>query len=264
MYTVQLVQYGCQIVSHLQKYISNCLATGKKKTLSVLLKAVSKPSYQESKIINADLVIVRAGQHKVTLNKPIAVRFAILELSKLIMCKFYYEYLKPKYGNRCRLLFTDTDSLGCEIQTQDLYQDMAQNIDLFDTSNFDPSHPLYSTHNHRVLGKMKSETGSTPPVEFVSLRAKMYSLSCGAKSQKKAKDIQKRYVKKRIQHQCFVEILKNIAKTTTATFRTIKSNNHTLNTVEISKLCLCAMDDKRYILNDGLRTLAYSHCQLEN
>jgi len=80
-----------------------------------LLKAVSKPSYQESKIINADLVMVRAGRHKVTLNKPIAVGFAILELSKLIMYKFYYEYLKPKYGDRCRLLFTDTDSLCCEI-----------------------------------------------------------------------------------------------------------------------------------------------------
>ena len=136
-----------------------------------LLKAVSKPSYQESKIINAYLVMVRAGRHKVTLNKPIAVGFAILELSRLIMYKFYYEYFKPKYGDRCRLLFTDTDSLCCEIQTQDLYQDMAQNIDLFDTSNFNPSHHLYSNHNHRVLGKMKSETGSTFPVEFVGLRA---------------------------------------------------------------------------------------------
>jgi len=163
--------------------------------LAKLLKALSKLSYQESKIINADLVMVRANRRKVTLNKPIAVGFAILELSKLIMYKFYYEYLKPKYGDRCRLLFTDTDSLCCEIQTQDLYQDMAQNIDFFDTSNFDPSNPLYSTHNHRILGKMKSETGSTSPAEFVGLRAKMCSLSCGAKSQKKAKGIQKRYVK---------------------------------------------------------------------
>ena len=64
---------------------------------------------------------------------------------------------------------------------------MAQNIDFFEIRNFDPSHPFYSTHNHRVLSKMKSETGFTLPVEFVSLRAKMYSLSCGAKSQKKPK-----------------------------------------------------------------------------
>jgi len=64
-------------------------------------------------------------------------------------------------------------------------------MDLFDTSNFEPDHPLYSVQNHRVPGKMKSETGSLPPLEFVGLRAKMYSLSCGKKSQKKVKGIKK-------------------------------------------------------------------------
>ena len=136
-----------------------------------LLKAVSKPSYREAQIINKDLVMVRAARQKVTLNKPIAIGFCILELSKLAMYEFYYDYLKTK----CSLLFTDTDSLCCEIETDDIYQDMSESMDLFDTSNFDPDHPLYSTHNHRVLGKMKSETGSTPPLEFVGLRAKMYS-----------------------------------------------------------------------------------------
>ena len=74
-----------------------------------LRKAVSKPSYQVSQIINADLVMVRAARQNVTLNKLIAVGFCILELSKLIMYKFYYDYLKPRYGNHCKLLFTDTD-----------------------------------------------------------------------------------------------------------------------------------------------------------
>ena len=59
---------------------------------------------------------------------------------------------------------------------------MSEAMDLFDTSNFEPHHPLYSAQNHRVLGNMKSETGSLPPLEFVGLRAKMYSLSCGMKS----------------------------------------------------------------------------------
>jgi len=180
------------------------------------------------------------------------------------MYEFFYDYLKPKYGDRCMLLFTDTDSLCCEIQTPNLYEDMGEAIDHFDTSNFDPTHPLYSTRNHRVLGKMKSETGSTPPQEFVGLRAKMYSLSCGTKSQKKAKGIQKRYVKKHIQHQSFVQILKNSTQTTTAKFRTFKSTNHVLNTIEITKLCLSAMDDKRYVLDDGQRTLAYGHHSLRN
>jgi len=90
-----------------------------------LTKAVSKPSFRQSEIINDDLVIVRGAKQTITLNKPISVGFTILEISKLIMYKFYYDYLKPKYGDKCKLLFTDTDSLCCHIQTGDLYADMA-------------------------------------------------------------------------------------------------------------------------------------------
>ena len=102
-----------------------------------LRKAASKPSCRQAQIINPDLVTVRAAAQEVRLNKPIAVGFCILELSKLTMYKFYYDYLKPK-------LFTDTDSLCCEIQTPDLYHDMSEQMDLFDTSNFNTDHPLYS------------------------------------------------------------------------------------------------------------------------
>ena len=142
-----------------------------------LTKAVSKVTFRQSEIINDDLVMVRAAKQTVTLNKLIAVGFTILEISKLIMYTFYYNYLKPKYGDRCKLLFTDTDSLCCHVETDDLHADMSRNLDLFDTSNFEQGHPLYSMQNHRVLGKFKSETGSVAPSEFVGLRAKMYSLN---------------------------------------------------------------------------------------
>ena len=128
-----------------------------------LRKAVSKPSYRHAQIINPDLVMDRAAPAKVFLNKPIAVGICILELSKLVMYRFDYEYLKPKYNDRCELLFRDADSLCCEIvKTPDLYHDMDEAMDLFDTSNFENDHSLYSKKNHRVLGKMKSETGFTP------------------------------------------------------------------------------------------------------
>ena len=87
------------------------------------------------------------------------------------MYTFYYDYLRPKYGDKCTLLFTDTDSLCCHIETDDLHNDMGENSELFDTSNFELDHPLYSLKNHRVLGKFKSETASSPPKEFVGLRA---------------------------------------------------------------------------------------------
>ena len=85
------------------------------------------------------------------------------------MYQFYYDHPKPKYGDNCTLLFTDTDSFCCLIQTDDIYRDMGEHIELFDTSNFEATHPLYSKANHRVLGKFKSETGSVAPHEFVPL-----------------------------------------------------------------------------------------------
>ena len=85
--------------------------------------------------------MVRGARQRVTLNKPISVGFAILEMSKLIMYQFYYDYLKPKYGDNCTLLFTDTDSFCCHIQTDDICQHMAENASLFYTSNLSPLTP---------------------------------------------------------------------------------------------------------------------------
>jgi len=141
-----------------------------------LAKAVSWPTFRCAEIINDDLMLVRGARQRVTLNKPISVGFSILKISKLITYEFYYDCLKPKYLDRCKLLFTDTDSFCCHIQTEVLYHDMSENLDLFDTSNFDKSHPLYTTTNHGIIGKFKSETGSLAPLESVGLRTRMYFL----------------------------------------------------------------------------------------
>jgi len=229
------------------------------------LKAVSSITFRQSEIVNPDLVMVRRARTRVELNKPIAVGFYILEISKLIMYRFYYEVLKAKYGEKYTLLFTDTVSLCCEIWTRDLYEDFGEMLDELDTSIFDASLPQYSTDNRRVLGKFKSETGSVAPKEFVGLRAKMYSLHVPGdprKSFKKAKNIQKHYVKKEVNHKQFLNVLRRDRKDTRVKFRNFKSTNHVVNTLEINKLCLSAFDDKRYILNDGIRTLAYGHYSL--
>ena len=88
------------------------------------------------------------------------------------------------------LFYLQTQTLCCEIQTEDLYRDMGENLTVVDTSNFLVDHPQYSTSNRRVLGKFKSKTGSEVPKEFGGLRAKMYSLAVPGtttKSQKKSK-----------------------------------------------------------------------------
>ena len=159
-------------------------------------------------------------------------------------------------------LFTDTDSFCYHVETVDLYNDMSQNFDLFNTSNFGKDHPLYTTKNYRVLGKFKSETGSLAPREFVCLRAKMYSLDVPnneKQSKIRAKGIKKSYVNKHVRHDQFVNIIRRTIAITRSTFRIFRSQNHVLRTLEITKTCLNAFDDKRYILDDGITTLAYGH-----
>jgi len=223
-------------------------------------KAVSKPTYVQSEIINEDLVMVKASRLRTLLNKPIFTGFAILELSKLVMYEFHYDYILPKYGPvNAQLLFTDTDSLTYLLKTDDLYDDMEQNLDLFDTSNFDADHRLYSLANKRVVGKFKSETGNRAPKQFIGLKAKMYSLDVGKNECKMAlKGISKSYAKKHVRHRAFVETLEQ--KTCTfAKYRSFRSTNHVLQTLDINKVCLNAWDDKRYILPDGIHSYAYGH-----
>ena len=225
-----------------------------------LAKAVSRPAFKQAEIINEDLTMVRGARGRVILEKPISVGFAILELSKLVMYRFYYEHLKPTYQDKCKLLFTDTDSFCCHIETEDLYADMELHKHLYDTSNFG-DHPLYSPINKRVLGKFKSETGAVPPREFVGLRAKMYSLDVPneqKQSKIRVKGIKKSYVRKNVRHQQFLAALQ-CHKTKPAEFRAFRSRNHILKTVKITKRCLDAFDDKRYILGNGITTLAYGH-----
>ena len=178
------------------------------------------------------------------------------------MCGFHYNCIKSKYANDATLLFTDTDSLCYDIRTQDIYRDMQQDKRLFDTSNYDSNHPLYGTVNKKVLGKMKDECHGIPTREFVGLRPKMYSLlysENGKTIEKKvAKGINKGVTKRDIKHQHYRECLFE-KKRQMANMNRIQSFKHHLYSVNLNKIGLSPYDDKRYILDDGVTTLAHGH-----
>ena len=111
---------------------------------------VAKPTYNRHVIFNDDLVGVQSNRTKVVLNKPIYVGMSILDLSKTLMYDFYYNHLKALYGSDVKLLYTDTDSLVPHFFTEDLFDDMSEFLDKYDTSNYDQSHPLYSEKNKKV------------------------------------------------------------------------------------------------------------------
>ena len=101
--------------------------------LKAISKCVSKPNFISQKIFSKTFVAIHQIKPVLTLNKAIYVGFSVLEFSKLLMYKFYYEYIQNKFD--VKLLFTDTDSLFYEIKTKDVYEDSYQDKDLFDFSD---------------------------------------------------------------------------------------------------------------------------------
>ena len=225
-------------------------------------KALAKPTVKNFTYVNDDLVMIQFAKKAIVQNKPMYTGFVVLELSKVLMYDFHYNHIQGQYGSdRARLLFTDTDSLCYKIQTDDLYDDMARNLQHYDTSAYPKTHPLYSPVNAKVIGKFKDETNSIPPEEFVGLRAKMYSLKCSYPKMT-AKGIKKSYIKRHVRHSTFVNALRGKQQSSTARFKTFRSTNHVVSTVDIEKICLSPFDSKRYILPDGISTLAYGHYRL--
>ena len=97
---------------------------------------------------------------KLVFNKPVYLGMCILHLSKTKMYDYHYNYIKPKYGDKAKLLFTDTDSLMYEIITEDFYKDISEDLkDIFDTSDYPPNHPsgIPTGCNKKVLGVFKDE-----------------------------------------------------------------------------------------------------------
>ena len=147
------------------------LVTNEKK----LLKLTSKPTYVSSKIFNENLVAVHKIKETLTLNRPAYVGMCIVDLSKTLMYDFHYNYIKNKYGDRAKLLFTDTHSLTYEIEAEDVYQDSWYDKDKFDNSDYPETSPYHDKTNKKVIGKFKVEGACIPIVEFVGLKSKMYS-----------------------------------------------------------------------------------------
>ena len=137
---------------------------------------------------------------KVKMNKPIYLGLSILEISKTLMYEFWYDYMKPKYGNDVKSFYTDTDNFIINIKTNDFYKDITSDVEnRFDTSNYEVNRPLPTGKNKKVIGLMKDELGGKIITELVTLRPKTYSfLTDDGKKDKKAKGTKKCVIKKMI------------------------------------------------------------------
>ena len=236
------------------------LVTDQKK----LSKLVSKPTYVNSKIFNEDLVAVHKIKETLTLDRPAYVGMCILDLSKRLMYDFLYDYITSRYGKKAKLLFTDTDNLCYEIETEDIYRELWEDKNLSDNSDYPKDSQFFDSTNKRGISKFKDEAAGMPIVEFVGLRSKMYSyVKDNGKNGKTAKDVRKYVIKKNITHENFKDCLLN-GKQILHSMRTIKTECHQIGSYKLNKISLSCFDDKRYILDDGIHSYAYGHCPIKN
>ena len=245
-------------MENIRKRVDVRLVTNKEK----LLKLTAKPTYVSSKIFNENLVAVHKIKETLTMNRPAFVGACILDLSKTLIYDFHYNYIKQKYDNKAKLLFTDTDSLTYEIETHDAYADFWQNKDKFDNSDYNTNSTFFNIDNKKVIGKFKDETAGIPITEFVGLRSKMYSyIKDNEQTARTAKGIKKQVIKKTLTHDNYKEVLFN-NKQMQHTMKTIRSKNHQLGSFELNKISLSCFDDKRFIHENGITSYAYGHYKI--
>ncbi|XP_048588381.1 uncharacterized protein LOC116601844 [Nematostella vectensis] len=225
-------------------------------------KLISKPNYKHRTIFCENLAAIHMRKTRLVFNKPVYLGMCILDLSKNLMYDFHYGYVKPKYGDKAKLLFTDTDSLMYEIETEDFYKDISGDVrSMFDTSNYPRNHPsgIESGLNKKIIGMFKDETGGLQITEFVGLRAKLYSYRMdGGGEAKKCKGVKRAVVKKSIGFDDYKDCLFG-KEPQMRMMNVIRSHGHNVYTETVNKRALSHEDDKRIICDDGIHTHAHGY-----
>ena len=155
------------------------------------LKAVMKPNFKSGTLFGPNLMGCEMGKIKVVMNKPVYLGQAILDLSKIVMYEFHYNYMKRKYDDdKLTLCYMDTDSLIYDIETDDFYKDIAGDVESrFDTSGYNDNRPLPVGKNKKIIGLMKDELGGGIMKEFVTLRSKCMPIRSDHQNQRSAKEL---------------------------------------------------------------------------
>ena len=190
-------------------------------------------------------------QNEVLMDKPIYLGFAVLELSKLHMYETYYDKLQPYFGlENIQLHYMDCDSFVLSIETDNIINDLKNIKNLFDFSNLDKDHELFSNENKKVIGKFKIETPKNILIdEFVALRSKCYAFKCGDDSKNKLKGISKSY-SKNIKFDEYYNCLFGNEYQRECDNYILRAINHDMVLQKVKKSTLSIFDDKRCYINN--------------
>ena len=116
---------------------------------------VSEPNYHSTKFFTENLLSGKIKMTQILMKKPVYLDLSVLALSKIVTYEIWYDYVKPKYGEKARLCDMDTDSFIVYTKTDDIYKDIAEDVGIrFDTSNYELDKKF-----KKVIGLMKNKLG---------------------------------------------------------------------------------------------------------
>uniref|UniRef100_T1IJA5 DNA-directed DNA polymerase n=1 Tax=Strigamia maritima TaxID=126957 RepID=T1IJA5_STRMM len=207
---------------------------------------IADPRTKSFSILNNSLAIISKRHSILNLNKPI------------YLGRFGHRFLLDLYGEKLKILGSDTDSFFLKITTDDFYKDMLAHAEKFDTSDYPRDHFLYSHIGCKVPGLFKDDTNGKAVRSFVGLKAKLYSMEISDGTTKStSKGIKKNSA---VNHDSMVKCLEE-GDVVFANYHSIESRNHVLHTRKIRKLALTNFDVKAYLL-DQINTLPNGHCNI--
>ncbi|XP_068239994.1 uncharacterized protein [Palaemon carinicauda] len=230
---------------------------------STYLKEAQNPRLKSTIHLSEDRIICISTLPQVVINMPNYIGFTILESAKFDLYYFFYKVLKNNYGDKVKLLYTDTDSFIFALEVDDLNSELAQEPlkSYMDFSNFEVDHLLFSNERKGELGLLKSETGSNLITEVKALKPKMYSMQVQKQGHiNRAKGIPG-HMHASINHEQYSQILEG-HRVNYLTVRTIRNVRGQMSTTKVKKKCLSAFDSKRYHTSP-YNSYAYGHPDIE-
>ena len=251
-----------KMMENIRKHRNIKLVTTEEKYLCTVMK----PNFKSGVLFGEDLMGCEMGKIKVVMNKPVYLGQAILDLSKIVMYEFHYDYMIPLHGlEKLKLCYMDTDSLVYDIKTEDFYEDIANDVEArLDTSGYSKAdfRPVPIGLNKKLIGLMKDELGGKIMTEFVALRPKLYSYrELDGSEDKKCKGIKKCVVKKTLTFEDY----KTCLFSDSTEYRSqlmFRSDKHEVHTIEVNKVALNRDDDTRISKKDGISTFTRGHKDL--
>ena len=143
------------------------------------------------------------------MNKPVSLGLSILEIQKIVMHEFWYDYLRSKYGEKAKLCCMDTDSSLVYVRAENTSSEISKDFQTsFDISNYKLDKPLAKGKNKKVIGLVKDELSEKIMREFIGLREKSYSYLRGNNDEdKKAKGTKKCVIKRKLKFEYYKNCL---------------------------------------------------------